>query len=170
SVFNLLGLMTSGALVVVLSAGLHAELGGNRLARIASPLLAVSGISLFMTGIFPCDVGVAEPTASGMLHGFFAAAGTLAIIGAALATGLGMMRDAVWRNYARFSLCVTAVAVALYLPYQFDLFARWEGAVQRMLVLILLVWLEVMSIKLLGRSWAKASSESDRASRGCTEC
>ncbi|MDM8000462.1 MAG: DUF998 domain-containing protein, partial [Dehalococcoidia bacterium] len=42
SVFNLLGLMTSGALVVVLSAGLHAELGGNRLARIASPLLAVS--------------------------------------------------------------------------------------------------------------------------------
>jgi hypothetical protein len=112
-----------------------------------------------MTGIFPCDVGLVEATASGILHGVFAGIGTYAIIGAALAMWLGLKEDAAWRNHSWFSLSVAVLAVALYVPYQFGLLTQWEGAIQRMLVMVLLLWIEVMSLKLLSRSQASASDE-----------
>lgn len=162
--FNVMGLMTSGVLVAVLSLGLYSEFSSDRVARIGSGLLALSGASLVMTGIFPCDVGFVEATASGILHGLFAGIGTLAIIGAAFAMWLGLKEDAVWRNHSWFSLCVAALAVVLYVPYQFGSLTEWEGAVQRLLVMVLLLWIEVMSLKLLSRTAAGAPGEGDRTS------
>lgn len=156
ALFNVMGLMASGVLVVVFSLGLYLEFS-ERLARIGSGLLAVCGACLFMAGIFPCDVEFAEASVSGIMHGVFAGIGTFAIIGAALAMWLGLKRDTVWRDISRFSLGVAVVAVALYLPYQVFPVTGWIGVFQRMLVLVVLVWLEVMSIKLLYRSWARAS-------------
>lgn len=159
TVFNVAGLMTSGVLVALLSLGLYSEFGHHRAAKIGCGLLTLSGASLFMTGIFPCDVGVVEATASGILHGVFAGIGTYAIIGAALAMWLGLKEDAAWRNHSWFSLSIAVLAVALYVPYQFALLTQWEGIIQRMLVMVLLLWLEVMSLKLLSRSQASASDE-----------
>ena len=159
SVFNVLGLMTSGLLGVVLSLGLYSEFSSDRVAGFGCGLLTLSGASLFMTGIFPCDVGFVEATASGILHGVFAGIGTFAIIGAALAMWLGSKEDAVWRNHSWFSLSVVVLAVALYMPYQFGSLTQWDGAIQRMLVMVLLLWLEVMSLKLLSRSRAGVSDE-----------
>jgi hypothetical membrane protein len=158
-VFNVLGLMTSGVLVAVLALGLYSEFSHDRVAKIGCGLLTLSGASLLMTGIFPCDVGLVEATASGILHGVFAGIGTLAIIGAALAMWLGLKEDAAWRNHSWFSLGVAVLAVALYVPYQFGSLTQWEGAIQRMLVMVLLLWLEVMSLKLLSRSQAGVSDE-----------
>ena len=158
-VFNVLGLMTSGMLVVVFSLGLYSEFSSYRVAKIGSGLLTLCGASLFMTGVFPCDVGAVEASASGILHGLFAGIGTSAIIGAALAMWLGLKDDPVWRNHSWFSLCVAAVAVALYVPHLLYLLPRWNGAIQRMLVMDLLVWIEVVSIKLLSRSWAGEPNE-----------
>jgi hypothetical membrane protein len=163
-VFNVAGLMASGVLVVVLSLGLQHEFIGNRLARTGGILLSVSGASLFMTGIFPCDVGFVEASASGILHGVFAAIGTLAIIGAALAMWYGLRGDPLWGHYSWFSLSVALMAVALYVTHQFSSQTDWNGAVQRMLVLVLLVWLEVMSVRLLSRVWASLLEEADRTS------
>ena len=113
-----------------------------------------------MTGVFPCDVGSVRASASGILHGVFAGIGTSAIIGAALAMWLGLKDDAVWRNHSWFSLSVAVVAAALYLPDLLFSLPRWNGAIQRMLVMVLLVWIEVVSIKLLSRSWAGEPNES----------
>jgi hypothetical membrane protein len=139
--------------------GLYSEFSHDRVAKIGCGLLTLSGASLLMTGIFPCDVGLVEATASGILHGVFAGIGTLAIIGAALAMWLGLKEDAAWRNHSWFSLGVAVLAVALYVPYQFGSLTQWEGAIQRMLVMVLLLWLEVMSLKLLSRSQAGVSDE-----------
>jgi hypothetical membrane protein len=158
-IFNVVVLMTSGVLVAVLSLGLYSEFSSDRVARIGCRLLTLSGASLFMTGIFPCDVGSVGATASGMLHGVFAGIGTFAIIGAALAMGLGLRRNAVWRNHSWFSLGVAVLAVSLYVPYQLSSLTQWEGAIQRMLVMVLLLWLEVMSLKLVSRSEAGVSDE-----------
>jgi hypothetical membrane protein len=159
-IFNVVGLMTSGMLVVVFSLGLYSEFSSNRVAKIGSGLLTVCGASLIMTGVFPCDVGSVEASAPGVLHGLFAGIGTFAIVSAALAMWLGLKEDAVWRNHSWFSLSVAVVAVALYVPYLFSSLPRWNGAVQRMLVMVLLVWIEVMSIKLLSRSWAGGPDDS----------
>lgn len=156
ALFNVMGLMASGVLVAVFSLGLYLEFS-DRLARIGSGLVTVCGACLFMAGVFPCDVEFAEPSVSGIMHGVFAGIGTFAIIGAALAMWLGLKRDAVWRDYSRLSLGVAVVAVALYVPYQVCPVTGWIGVFQRMLVLVVLVWLEIMSIKLLSRSWARAS-------------
>jgi hypothetical membrane protein len=159
-IFNVVGLMTSGMLVAVVSLGFYSEFGSNQVAKIGSGLLTLSGASLLVTGVFPCDVGSVEASASGILHGVFAGMGTFAIVSAALAMWLGLKDDAVWRNHSWFSLSVAVVAVALYVPYIFSSLPRWNGAVQRMLVMVLLVWIEVMSIKLLSRSWAGGPDES----------
>jgi len=159
-IFNVVGLLTTGILVVVFSLGLYSEFGSNRVAKIGSGLLTVCGVSLFMTGIFPCDVGTVEASASGILHGVFAGIGTFAITSAALAMWLGLKENAAWKNQSWFSLSVAVVAVALYVPHLFSSLPRWNGAVQRMLVMVLLVWIEVMSIKLLSRSWAGGPDES----------
>lgn len=153
-IFNVVGLMTSGVLVLVLSLGFYSEFRGNRVAKIGSGLLALCGASLIMTGIFPCDVGTVEASASGIMHGVFAGIGTFAIISAALAMWLGLKDDAAWRNHAWFSLGVAVVAVALDVPHLLSSLPEWNGAVQRIVVMVLLVWIEVMSIKLLSRSWA----------------
>jgi hypothetical membrane protein len=159
-IFNVVGLMTSGILVVVFSLGLYSEFSSNWMARIGSGLLTLCGASLIMIGVFPCDVGSMEASASGILHGVFAGIGTFAIVSAALAMWLGLKDDAVWRNHSWFSLGVAVVAVALYVPYLFSSLPGWNGAVQRMLVMVLLVWIEVMSIKLLSRSRAGGPDES----------
>jgi hypothetical membrane protein len=158
-IFNVLGLMTSGMLVVVFSLGLYSEFSSDRLAKIGAGLLTLCGASLFMTGVFPCDVGSVGASTSGILHGVFAGIGTSAIIGAALAMWLGLKDDAVWRNHSWFSLSVAVVAAAIYAPHLLYLLPRWNGAIQRMLVFVLLVWIEVMSIKLLSRSWAGEPNE-----------
>jgi hypothetical membrane protein len=162
-VFNVAGLMTSGVLVALLSLGLYSEFSHDRVAKVGCGLLTLSGASLFMTGVFPCDVGPVEATASGILHGVFAGIGTYAIIGAALAMWLGLKEDAAWRNHSWFSLSVAVLAVVLYVPYQFGLLTQWEGAIQRMLVMVLLLWLEVMSLKLLSRSLASVSDDGGAA-------
>ncbi|MBN2099837.1 MAG: DUF998 domain-containing protein [Dehalococcoidia bacterium] len=159
-IFNVVGLITSGMLVVVFSLGLYSEFNSNRVARIGAGLLTVCGASLLMAGIFPCDIGTVEASASGILHGVFAGIGTFAIISAALAMWLGLKYDAVWRKHSWFSLSIAVVAVALYVPHLFSSLPRWNGAVQRMLVMVLLVWIEIMSIKLLSRSWAGGPIES----------
>jgi hypothetical membrane protein len=164
SVFNVAGLMVSGLLVAVLSLGFHSEFSSNRAARVGSALLAVCGLSLFMTGIFPCDVGFVEPSASGILHGVFAGLGTVAIMGAALTMWHSLRRDAVWRSHSWFSLGIVVVAMVLYVPYQFGSLTRWDGAIQRMLVAVMLVWIEVMSIKLLSQVWAGAPEEAGQTS------
>ena len=155
--FNVMGLMASGVLVAVLSLGFYSEFSSDRLARVGCRLLTLCGVSLFMTGIFPCDVGFVKASASGIAHGVFASIGTFAIIGAALAMWLSLKGHAGWENHSWFSLTVAVVAVALYLPYQFCSFAAWDGAIQRTLVTVVLVWIEVMSIKLLSRSRTGAS-------------
>ena len=159
-IFNVVGLMTSGVLVAVLSLGFYSEFSSDRVAKVGSGLLTLAGASLFMTGVFPCDVGSVEASASGILHGVFAGIGTFAITSAALAMWLGLKENAAWKNHSWFSLSVAVVAVALYVPHLFSSLPRWNGAVQRMLVMVLLVWIEVMSIKLLSRSWAGGPDES----------
>jgi hypothetical membrane protein len=155
-IFNVVGLMTSGMLTVVFSLGLYSEFSSNRVAKIGSGLLTLTGTSLFVACVFPCDVGSVEASTSGILHGVFAGIGTFAIVSAALAMWLGLKDDAVWWNHSWFSLSVAVVAVALYVPHLFSSLPRWNGAIQRMLVMVLLIWIEVMSIKLLSRSCARA--------------
>jgi hypothetical membrane protein len=158
---NLLGLMTSGVLIVLLSLGIYLEVRNHNAAKVGCALLALSGVALLGAGIFPCDVGTQSPSTAGMLHAVCARTGELAMIGALLAMWLGLRGDPDWQRYSTYSLAAAVVVVALYLLYQLDQTAAWKGAIQRLLVMVVLVWIELMAIKLLyqdRRSGLKAAS------------
>jgi len=156
ALLNTAGLGASGLLLVALSLGLYLEFRNRSAARIGCALIGVSGIALVMAGIFPCSVGSAETSVSAIAHGVFARIGEFAIMSAALAMWLGLKGCAGWKGHSFLSLTVAVVAVALYVPYQFHFLAPWKGAIQRFLVLVFLIWIELMSIKLL--SWSLAGT------------
>lgn len=159
ALLNTAGLGASGLLLVALSLGLYLEFRNRSAARIGSVLIGVSGIALVMAGIFPCSVDSAGTSVSAIAHGVFARIGEFAIMSAALAMWLGLKGHAGWRGLSFLSLTVAVVAVALYVPYQFHFLAPWKGAIQRFLVLVFLIWIELMSIKLLSRSLADTPDE-----------
>jgi hypothetical protein len=84
-----------------------------------------------------------------MLHAVCARTGEFAVMGALLAMWLGLRGDSGWQRYSSYSLISAILVVALYVPYQLDQMAAWKGAIQRLLVIVVLVWIELMAIKLL---------------------
>lgn len=148
-VMNLAGLIVSGVLVMVLSLGLYLGVRDGRASIIGAALLALSGAALVMTGIFTLDAGGLAVSGPGMAHGFFARIGESAIIVAALAMSFGLKKDERWHAYALYCLMTAVVATALYLLIDLDFVAPWKGIMQRLLVTVPLMWIEVMSVRLL---------------------
>ena len=148
-VMNLAGLIASGVLLMVLSLGLYLGVRDGRASMIGAALLALSGAALVMTGIFTLDAGGLAVSGPGMAHGFFARIGESAIIVAALAMSFGLRKDKRWHALALYSLMTAVVATALYLVTDLDFVAPWKGVVQRLLVAVPLMWIEVMSVRLL---------------------
>ena len=150
---NLFGMELPGILIILLSWGLYAGVRGGISAKVGSILLALSGAALVMAGVFHVDTVHAEMSRSGLAHGFFARMGEFAIIVAPLIMSFGLKKDGRWRGYALFCMATAIAATALYVVYQFDFIAPWKGLVQRMVVTVPLVWIEVMSIKLMRLSF-----------------
>ena len=148
-VMNLAGLIASGVLLIVLSLGLYLGVRDGRSSKIGAALLALCGAALVMTGIFPLDAGGLAVSGPGMAHGFFARIGESAIIVAALALFFGLRKDERWHACAFYCLITAVVATALYLVVDLDFVAPWKGVLQRILVAVPLMWIEVISVRLL---------------------
>lgn len=146
---NTLGIGATGLLVALFSLGLNNVLRRSRTAAMGSALIGLAGVAVTLAGVLPSGMDGAEAPRTAMAHAILARAGELAIIGAALALWLGLKGSGQWRGFSGLSLAVVVALVALYVPYQLHSLAPWKGVLQRLIVLVVLGWVEIMSIKLL---------------------
>jgi hypothetical membrane protein len=138
-----------GILVVALAVGLRRELRGSR--AIATPL-GLFGAAFFLLGFFP-DQPMPWP---GVAHDLISWVGGVSLLVAQFYTWRRLRRPGAdmgsgWAKYATFSLVCFVVGLALLLVFMTfgQPGSSVTGVLQSAFAAPLLVWLEVMSLRLL---------------------
>ena len=139
---NWLGVIPSGALVLVSAPGLYAAFGASRLSAAAAILLGAGGACLGATGLTPWQGGLPADLkiAGNVLHLSFALAGFALIGMAPLMFGLHARRVPGLRKWSTASLAAAAATFA---------FAFWPvpgsfvGAFQRAALIVFFTWLSM---------------------------
>jgi hypothetical membrane protein len=137
-IMNTAGFALLGLLIIAFAFGLDRGISNGKGSKIGPALVAVSGAALVMMGIFPHPI---------TLHIIFAMIFTFAMILAQLAIYSRLRRDSQWQGYQYYSLATAIVAISAVCG--FSVLEQWMGALQRVSMGVLLLWMEVMSIKLL---------------------
>ena len=156
-IMDTVGLPLLGLLMIFFAFGLHRGIGEDKGAKIGPTLVAVSGTALVMTGIFPCDPGCADVTFVGNMHSVFATIAGFAMLLAPIAISPRLRNDYRWQGYLVYSLATVVVAGIISAVFGLMIFEAWtralEGALQRISMGLLLLWIDVMAIRLLRLSF-----------------
>lgn len=151
-VMNAAGFCLLGFLIIAFAFGLDSGINAGKspiIGKIGPTLVAVSGIAFVMTGFFPCDPGCVTVSTVESIHGKVAFIARFALIIAPLLIFQRLVKDRRWHNYHIYSLTIVGVALFLAAVYNFNVFENLNGALQRASFGIPLLWVEIMSIKLL---------------------
>ncbi len=151
-----------GLLVVGFAFGLHREINGSRGSVVGSALVAVSGFSWALQGLFfPCDPGCIPVSFTGVMHGTVGLVGLSALFFANLVLWRTLKKDSRWQRYSSYSLLTAVVTFGLFLGVNlsFSTLAALgiRGLVQRVLLAIPILWIGIMAIRLLRVSISKAT-------------
>ena len=155
-VMNTAGLPLLGLLIIAFAIALNRGIRDGINSKIGPTLVAVSGAALVMTGIFPCDPGCVNVSIVGTLHSIFAMVAAFAMILALLSISQRLKKDRQWQGYTIYSLITLVVALSLSAVYGLNILEPWSGALQRASMGVLLLWMEVVAIKLVRLSKPKA--------------
>ena len=148
--------IVSGLLGVAFAFGLHRGIGGGG-SKVGPALLAVAAAGVVGTGIFPTNL--AEPQSfTAVMHRLVSFPGSIAAMLAPIVISRRLKRDSLWQGYRSYSLVTGVVAIGTFLlllvGFRLGFITPWVGAVQRLLLGVLLLWGEVMAIRLLRVSTA----------------
>lgn len=139
-VFNSLGIGAYGLLTIAFSYGLYRGIKGS---LFGPALLAISGFSMIMLGIYPLG-----PSTTDMHINFF----YLLAISSSLylfAFVKCVMGDDRWRDMWKYILFTAVLALIVLIIHQSRIFAPAVGLTQRIWVAIIGIWIVVMGIRLL---------------------
>ncbi len=149
AVADALGIAIPGVLIALFSIGLYDEVRRSRAAAAGSALIGVSGVAVILAGILPTGPGGVASSGTAVAHAVFARIGEFAILGAPLALWTGLRGSGRWRGFSQLALAVAIVAASMYAVYQLHSLSPWKGVLQRSLIAVTLLWIEIMSIRLL---------------------
>lgn len=147
-VMNTAGLPLLGVLLMAFALGLLRGVVDSRTLRVGTALVALSGFSLVMTAVFPCDPGCIDVSTTGKTHSVFATIAAFALLVGNLFLAPAVWRDNRWRGYARYTFASAMVAMAVSALYGLGLIDGLDGALQRASMGVSLVWVEVMAVRL----------------------
>ncbi len=154
-----------GLLMVGFAFGLHRGISGSRGSMVGPALVAVSGFAWASQGLFfSCDPGCIPVSFTGVMHGTVGLVGLSGLFFANIVLWRTLKKDSRWQQYSSYSLLTAVVTFALFLGVNlsFSTLAALGivGLVQRVLLGIPILWIEVMAIRLLRLSISKATLES----------
>ncbi len=135
-----------GLLVIAFAYGLHRGIGDGKGSRLGPILVAVFGaVAAIGDGIFPLP---------GPLHQPFFIVGVIAFMAGILIISRRLKQHTSWIGYRLYSLGTGVIAIILFLvllSYAISTGGTgpWFGALQRIFVAPLFLWIEVMAIRLL---------------------
>ena len=137
-----------GLSILSFAFGLHYGIYRERW-KVGSIIMLVGGICMIRGGVFPCDPGCVPVSLIGTLHEIVSMIGFPAVIFAPFALSQQVKKSELWQGYRIYSI-VTGVFTAILVPvYISEALKLWNGAIQRVMLGILLLWMEVITIKLL---------------------
>ena len=154
----------TGLLILAFSFGLYRGTSPGKRVKVASLLVAVTGLGVAGAGVFPDDISCPSPTCNYLAANGHAVASFMAFLSipfAILLFARGLGRDTAWRRYRTYSLVTGIVALALLVLFfasaedDTSLLGRWGGAIQRLYLASWFQWIGVMAIRLFrlsGRS------------------
>jgi len=152
-----------GVLIIAFARGLHGGIADERRSAWGPVLFAFSGAANIADAFLPCDRGCELTSLPGALHDWVSMFAFLSALAGIYIISRRLGADPRWgQPYARYSVITAGIAFAmlgLWLaigapspPWMPRIFARVpgvNGTLQRILVVIVLVWIEIMALRLM---------------------
>jgi hypothetical membrane protein len=155
-VFNL-GVSLVGVLSILFAVGLHKSINQGKGSKIGPILLSIGGIGLIGSGIFHCNLNCAnvivEKNLIGSLHMLSAFIAGMCLSISPFFIFARLKHDPRWKKYRPFTLIVAILAnipgIFLWITLATIRFPEIEGLIQRLGLVFTLVWIAIMSLKML---------------------
>jgi hypothetical protein len=153
---NFGGFLPYGVLVIALAAALHRTLRSAAGGWLGPMLLAVYGLAYVALAFASCDYGcaAAAPSLPHRIHFLLGDLIVVAAVAAPVALYPRMLSDPAWSSLARATLVLPASA---WLVFSVTLVGLPGGVRQRLWLLLLFIWIELVSVRLL-RTRARAGA------------
>jgi len=154
--FNL-GIGLIGALIILYAFGLHKNIDNGKGSKTGPILLAIGGFGLVLSGIFHCDLDCANVMVDrnfiGLMHMLSAFIAGLCLSISPLFIFARFRKDDYWKRYAVPTLVTGILAnipgIILWITIFTSLTIEMDGILQRLGIVFVLIWMEVVSWKLL---------------------
>jgi len=159
------GFMLPAVFILIFVLAFRSRFSGTALSSIGTSLLVVFAVSMFLAGVFPCDVGCSppEPTSDQKLHDLFSILAFPSFTAGVFFWGVSLFRNTSWRRFGIYTL-VTAILsfVLLVVMIQSEASREGTGTYQRLYLGVLFLWLIMLSARLsknlkTGGSWRAAN-------------
>lgn len=143
-----------GLSLLALQHALHRRLRHSLFSRVALVLLGLCGVASFLAAAFPTDLRGAVVTVAGTIHESVAGFGYAGLIIAMILLTLHFRREPRWRSFITpsSSLSVLGVGTSIFMGATSN--TDLSGLSQRVMVVPLLVWVVLTSLRVraLGRA------------------
>jgi hypothetical membrane protein len=144
-VMNLLGFGVTGILILAFVPGPYAALGKKRVVAAGCGFIALAGALFVGMAFISCDRGCIPVTSEGGLHLILGLVAAIAAVAASFILAWPMRNSGRWEGIWQYSI-LTGILVLLLLPV-FIAAGEFAGLLQRALVGIIFLWLEVIAIR-----------------------
>lgn len=151
-VMNYFGFMLSAGLVLIFVLAFRSLLPRTALNSVGTSLLVVFAVSMFLAGIFSCDVGCppSERSVEQKLHDLFSILAFPAFTAGVFTWGLLLSRVVGWRRFGIYSLVTAGLSLILLVAMvQSEASREGTGLYQRLYLGVLFLWLMAMSVRQL---------------------
>jgi hypothetical membrane protein len=140
------GFVTTGLLMVLFSYSVYVLIGKSIPGMIGSGLIVAAGTTFIAMGFFSCDAGCQPLTLPGQIHLYLGLIASMAAVAAMFLLGYSMRRTGTWNWYWQYSFS-TGALVLLILPV-FIFAGDSDGLLQRVMVAMIFLWMEVLAIRI----------------------
>jgi hypothetical protein len=136
--------LSTGSFVLVVT--LYRSIPRSARSYTALILLFSWSICVFVAGIFPTDLVGSAETSSGSIHDKASLIGFVSIVLASFFL-LRFRRDERWKKYYRSSLLLSVIIMLAFLGFMASIITEFRliGLMQRIFILLVLVWLVITS-------------------------
>jgi hypothetical membrane protein len=154
------GIIALGLSLIALGLGLVGVIDDGHSATVGPVLLVLAGVSFTGAGLARNDCSselqaCKDSVSSGdvswhhNMHDLLGVVVFLVLAVAPLVFARAFRADSRWSELRRYSLLSGALTLALLVVFGAELFAGWNGLVQRVLILVPLVWIAVLGAHLV---------------------
>jgi len=168
------GIIALGLSLVALGLGLTGAIQNGRSATVGPIMLVLGGGSFVVAGLARNDCSsevqaCKQRVSSGdvswhhQVHDVLGVVAFVVLAVAPLVLARAFRADSRWSGLRRYSLWTGALTLALLLVFGAEPFAGWNGLVQRVLMLVPLIWIVVVGTRLVKISRAESLVTGDPA-------